>query len=57
MADARRIHDWNQTSLMWSLIANVNRSPEAKGEPYHPREVHPYMEQPELPMLDELPGD
>ena len=32
---------WDQTSLLWSLIANVNRNAEENPEPYHPADVHP----------------
>lgn len=42
MADAKRTHDWDQASLLWSAIANTVRDPEKQRKPFSPGLVHPY---------------
>jgi len=42
MADARRIHDWNQSALICVLLANPNRDTKKRKEPYKVEEIHPY---------------
>jgi hypothetical protein len=38
----RAKHDWDHTSVMWALHANVNRDEKTRPEPYSPLEIHPY---------------
>lgn len=41
MATARTRLEWDQTALLWSLIANVNRDPAQQPKPFLPSDVHP----------------
>ena len=40
MAEARVDAEWNHTSAVLAMLANVNRDPKKRG-PYHPEEFHP----------------
>ncbi len=42
MADAKQMADWDQVSTMWTLIANANRDPKHKPQPFQPWDIHPY---------------
>jgi hypothetical protein len=42
MNDARRTHDWDQSALIWSAIANTARDPKTQRKPFSPGIVHPY---------------
>jgi hypothetical protein len=41
MAMARVRLEWDQTSLIWSTIANANRDPKEQPKPFLPSDVHP----------------
>lgn len=41
MANAKRRHEWDQTSSMMALTANCNRDRKVRSTPFHPREFHP----------------
>lgn len=41
MADARLEDEWNHTSAILALVANVNRDPK-KHRPYRPEDFHPF---------------
>jgi hypothetical protein len=41
MAHAKRMHDWDQTSLIWSAIANTVRDSKRNPKPFLPDVVHP----------------
>jgi hypothetical protein len=40
MAEARVDAEWNHTSAVLAMLANVNRDPKKHG-PYHPEDFHP----------------
>ena len=40
---AERIH-WDIGSILWALIANVNRDPKRTPRAFHPADVHPFIE-------------
>jgi len=40
MAEARVDAEWNHTSAILAMLANVNRDPKKRGA-YHPEEFHP----------------
>lgn len=42
MARGRSKLEWDQTSLIWSLLANTNRDPKVRKEPFLPSDVHPW---------------
>ncbi len=42
MARARQRSEWDQTSILWSLLANVNRDEKKRPQPFSPADVHPY---------------
>jgi hypothetical protein len=42
MNEARRTHDWDQSSLVWSAIANTVRDPQKQRKPFSPGLVHPF---------------
>jgi hypothetical protein len=42
MNEARRTHDWDQSSLVWSAIVNTVRDPQKQRKPFSPGLVHPY---------------
>ena len=44
MAVGRITQEWDQASLISSLLANIHRDPESKEhpDPYCPSEVHPF---------------
>ncbi len=41
MAKAVQRHEWDQTSLLWSMFANANRDPAKRAKPFSPADVHP----------------
>ena len=41
MAVARMRHEWDQTSILWSLIANIVRDPKKQRTPFCPSLIHP----------------
>lgn len=41
MAKSRMLHDWDQTSIVWSAIANTARNPKKKSKPFLPSDIHP----------------
>ena len=41
MAEARLEDEWNHTSALLALLANVNRDPKKHG-PYRPEDFHPF---------------
>ena len=41
MAQGRVRSEWNQTSCILALIANVNRDRKKRSRPFDPREFHP----------------
>ena len=42
MADARKSENWDHTSMIWALTAEVNRDRKKRLEPYTAYDVHPY---------------
>lgn len=42
MSRGRATQHWDHTSVLWALIANVNRDDKLKPEPYSPYDIHPY---------------
>ena len=52
MADARQKHNWDQTSLIWSTLANANRDHKKTRKPFLPSMVHPYREDSEYEQSD-----
>jgi hypothetical protein len=55
MYQGRATSDWDHTSVLWALIANVNRDEKQKPEPYTPYDIHPYRQQ-EQRRADEVSG-
>lgn len=43
MADGRQRSDWGRMSSLMALIANVNRDPKKKRQPYKPRDFDPWQ--------------
>jgi len=41
MADGRVREEWNHTSQLMCLTANINRDPKRKPKPYAPADFHP----------------
>lgn len=44
MALGRMRHNWDQTSLIWSVIANTVRDAKKQKKPFSPGMVHPLRE-------------
>lgn len=44
MADAKMDQDWNHTSEVLALIANANRDPKKRREPFTSDDFHPLRE-------------
>jgi hypothetical protein len=44
MAIGKMRHDWDQTSLVWSVMANSMRDPKKQRKPFSPALVHPYRD-------------
>ena len=44
MADTRMDQDWNHTSEVLALIANANRDPKKRREPFTSDDFHPLRE-------------
>lgn len=42
MSEAKRTHDWDQSSLLWAAIANTVRDPSKQKKAFSPGLVHPY---------------
>jgi len=45
MAKAKRMHDWDQSALIWSAIANTVRDPKRNPKPFLPTLVHPLRQE------------
>ena len=45
MADAKRRDDWQHTSTMLALLANIHRNPKKKPQPFSPAEFNPLAEE------------
>jgi hypothetical protein len=41
MADARRRDEWQHTSAVLAMLANVHRNPKKKPQPFTPAEFNP----------------
>jgi hypothetical protein len=41
MAKARMRLEWDQTSALWSLLANAYRDTSKKPTPFMPQDIHP----------------
>lgn len=41
MAIGKMRHDWDQTSLIWCVLANSTRDPKKQRKPFSPALVHP----------------
>lgn len=52
MARGRAKLEWDQTALIWSLIANVNRDTTIRPEPFAVNDIHPFAQE-----LDDAEGD
>lgn len=57
MARGRAKLDWDQTSLLWCLLANVNRNTQEKKEPFLPSDVHPWRTADEYQRTDHAQPD
>ncbi len=53
MAKGRATLEWDQTSLLWSQQANLNRDPKDTPKPYLPSVVHPYRTDADYEAKDE----
>jgi len=42
MSEGRQRAVWDSTSVIWATIANANRDPKKRSEPFCPSEIHPY---------------
>jgi hypothetical protein len=42
MARAVQMVSWDQTSILWSTIANANRDPKVTPRAYSPADIHPF---------------
>lgn len=47
MAVGKMRHDWDQTALLWSMIANTVRDAKKQRKPYSPGLVHPFRNEKE----------
>jgi len=47
MAQARRAHDWQQTSAVLAMLANCHRDPKQRPEPFTPADFDPTAPKPE----------
>ncbi len=43
MIDGKECAEWNHTAATMALIANCNRDPKRRRQPFQPREFHPYL--------------
>lgn len=43
MVEARVKQQWSHTSVILALIANVNRDPKRRSEPFSPDEFNPFV--------------
>lgn len=41
MATAKRRHDWKQTSMLLTIMANANRDTKKRKRPFHPDDFMP----------------
>lgn len=44
------MHDWDQTSLIWSAVANTVRDPKRTPKPFLPSLVHPLRQEKKEPV-------
>lgn len=44
MADARRRDEWQHTSAVLAMLANVHRNPKKKPQPFTPADFNPLAE-------------
>lgn len=42
MAKAKQRSEWDQTSLLWCMLANANRDDKKHPQPFTPADVHPF---------------
>jgi len=49
MADARRRDEWQHTSAVLAMLANVHRNPKKRPRPFTPAEFHPLIEPQKAP--------
>jgi hypothetical protein len=42
MAEARSEVQWDHTSTLWALIAEVHRNRKKRTQPYEPDDIHPH---------------
>ena len=42
MAESKQISEWDQSSLLWSAIANTIRDAKKRPQPFEPMDVHPF---------------
>ena len=47
MYDAKARHDWDQTSQLWTLLANINRNSKDLPEPFTFEDIHPFYREQE----------
>lgn len=47
MAVGKMRHEWDQTALLWSVIANTVRDPKKQKKPFSPGLVHPLRDEAE----------
>lgn len=46
MVRGRQRQQWNHTAGLMALIANVNRDPQKRPQPYEPADFHPLVVRP-----------
>lgn len=49
MAEGRQTEQWNHTSAVLAMMANVHRDP--KRRPYQPRDFHPLAKRPKAEIV------
>jgi hypothetical protein len=42
MAETKQRTDWDHTASILALIANANRDPKKRHQPYQPKDFHPF---------------
>lgn len=54
MAESKQISDWDQSSLIWSAIANTIRDAKKRPQPFVPMDVHPFRQQGEKKCVADI---
>ena len=51
MADSRRQNEWQHTSAILAMLANIHRNPKKKPQPFTPAEFNPLAEERKQPKV------